>query len=358
MLGAAATPPGADALGLCPPVGLPRFHLVGGPTPLYELSRLRTALGGARNCPRILVKRDDLAGPALGGNKARKLEYVVADAVAHNATHLITVGAVQSNHARITAAAARLAGLSCVLVLSTAEPDPRPQGNLLLDRLFGAEVHLVQPAPDLASANPDEEACITRIVDRLQREGHRPYVIPIGGSTPLGALGYVNAVRELQRQLTELGVAPTRVYFGAGSRGTQAGIVLGRILHGATWVPHGVAVSPGDPEKTARAVGLVAAAAGLLGREVDCTAHDIITHQEYWGSAYGVPTPEGDDAIRLLAKTEAILVDPVYTAKAMAGLLDHVAKRTVGADETVVFIHTGGVPGIFSHADRLAASYS
>ena len=258
----------------------------------------------------------------------------------------------------MTAAAARLAGLSCVLVLATTESDPRPQGNLLLDRLFGAEVHLVPPGPDLVSPNPHEEACIAGIVDHLLRQGHRPYQIPVGGSTPLGTLGYVDAMRELQRQLTELHASPTRVYYAAGSRGTQAGIVLGQMLEGADWVPHGIAVSPGDPAKTLRAVGLVMGAAALLGREVHCAAQDVITHQEYIGTAYGAPTPEADDAVRLLARTETLLLDPVYTGKAMAGLLDHIARRAIHPNETVVFIHTGGVPAVFSHADRLAVSTS
>ena len=228
-------------------MSLPRFPLLRGPTPTYELPRLRAALGGSERCPKILIKRDDLAGPALGGNKSRKLEYVVADALAKHATHLITVGGVQSNHARMTAAAARLAELSCVLVLTAkdAGPAPSPQGNLLLDEVLGAEVHFVPPGPEALGANPHEDKCIAGIVGRLEKEGKRPYVIALGASTPLGVLGYVDAMGELLTQVKELGERPTRLYFGAGSRGTQAGIVLGTVLHGAPWTPHGVAVSPG-----------------------------------------------------------------------------------------------------------------
>src|SRR5208283_1062721 len=150
---------------------LPRFPLVYGPTPVHELPRLRAALGGDGRCPKLFIKREDLAGPALGGNKARKLEYIVADALAHHATHLITVGAVQSNHARITAAAARLAGMSCVLVLTAKESDPRPQGNLFLDEILGAEVHFIPAPQDIFAPNPREDECIARVVSRLESEG-------------------------------------------------------------------------------------------------------------------------------------------------------------------------------------------
>jgi L-cysteate sulfo-lyase len=335
---------------------LPRFQLIYGPTPVHELPRLRAALGGDSRCPRIFIKRDDLAGPALGGNKARKLEYIVADALAHRATHLITVGAVQSNHARITAAAARLAGMSCVLVLTAKESDPRPQGNLFLDEMLGAEVHFVPPGQEMLGTNPHEDECIARIVKRLENEGHRPYIVPLGGSVPLGVLGYVDAMGELAKQLSDMGVRPSRLYYAAGSRGTQAGIVLGTLLHRAPWTPHGVAVSSGDPGKTAHAVELMHDAAKLLGQSITVDQSQVITHQEYYGSGYAVPTREADDAVRLVAKTEAVLVDPVYTGKAMSALIDHVRRGILPPTDTVVFLHTGGVPGVFAQAERLAAS--
>jgi L-cysteate sulfo-lyase len=337
---------------------LPRFPLVHGPTPVHELPRLRAALGGNDRCPKIFIKRDDLAGPALGGNKARKLEYVVADALARKATHLITVGGVQSNHARITAASARLAGLSCILVLNTKESNPRHQGNLFLDDMLGAEVHFVPPGADLFADNPAEKECIARIVSRLESEGHRPYVIALGASTPLGVLGYVDAMGELASQLSDLGVKPTRLYYGAGSRGTQAGVVLGSILHRAPWTPHGVAVSAGDPEKTTHAVALMTDAAKLLGQSINIDRSQVITHQEYYGEGYAVPTKEADDAVRLVARTEAVLLDPVYTGKAMSALIDHARRGIVAPTETVVFLHTGGIPGAFAQAERLAATAS
>lgn len=327
---------------------LPRFPLLHGPTPLHELPRLREALGGRDACPRLLVKRDDLAGPALGGNKARKLEYLVADAVGRGATHLVTVGGVQSNHARMTAAAARLAGLECSLVLTSEEPAPEAAGNLLLDRLLGASVRFVEPGPVPLGENPHEERAIASITAAIEAEGGRPYVIPLGASNALGTLGYVEAVREMDEQLEAMGARADRVYFAAGSRGTQAGLVLGRSLHRSGWTAHGVAVSPGDPGKTAFAVRLVEEAAALLGQRVAVAAHDVVTSQDHYGDGYGIPTPAGLEAIRLAARTEALLLDPTYTGKAMAGLLHDVRRGAIGPDDTVVFLHTGGAPALFA----------
>jgi D-cysteine desulfhydrase family pyridoxal phosphate-dependent enzyme len=335
----------------------PRFPLLVGPTPVQELPRLRAALGGPTRCPTILIKRDDLAGPVLGGNKARKLEYVVADALAQNATTLVTVGAVQSNHARMTAAAARMAGLRCVLVLTANEAGPPPQGNLLLDELLEAEIHLVPPGPDVGP-NPHEEQGVAEVMTRLERKGERPYFIVAGASMPLGILGYVDAMGELAGQLGATGHTATRLYYAAGSRGTQAGIVLGSRIHQTSWVPHGIAVSPGDPDKTTRAIELATGAAEILGSLVRLSRADVITHQEYYGTGYAIPTAEADDAVRLLARTEAILLDPVYTGKAMSGMIDHVRRGQVTPAETIVFLHTGGIPALFAQADRLGTRLS
>jgi D-cysteine desulfhydrase family pyridoxal phosphate-dependent enzyme len=340
-----------------PPIRRPRFPLLAGPTPVHELPRLRAALGGPTRCPTIFIKRDDLAGPVLGGNKARKLEYVVADALAQGATTLITVGAVQSNHARMTAAAARLAGVRCVLVLTSADAGPSPQGNLLLDELLDAEIHLVPPGPE-SGPNPHEEACIARITAALHQQGQHPYFIAMGASSPLGILGYVDAMEELATQLRGMGRTASRLYYAAGSRGTQAGIVLGSRLHQVSWTPHGVAVSPGDPDKTTRAIDMAAAAAEILGSPVRLHHQDIITHQQYYGAGYAIPTPEADDAVRMVARTEAILLDPVYTGKAMSGLIDHVRRGEIAPGETIVFLHTGGVPALFAQADRLGVAVS
>lgn len=326
---------------------LPRVELARVPTPLHEAARLRDALGGPRRCPRLLFKRDDLTDLALGGNKARKLEYLVADARDLGATWLITTGGPQSNHARMTAAAARLAGMGATLVLSG--PGPRDEaGNLLLDRVLGADVVLLDATLEGAALEAAERTAIDGAIDALEQRGERPYIVPLGGSDALGALGYVRAMRELLDQLQAMGATADRLYHASGSRGTQAGLELGVRLFESSCRITGIAVSGGEEEKRARAVELVRDAAALLGERVDVDAAALHTDQRYYGSGYAAPTRGAAEAIRLLARTEGILLDPVYTAKAMAGLLDHVREGVIGADETVVFLHTGGVPGLFA----------
>ncbi|MFP5379095.1 MAG: pyridoxal-phosphate dependent enzyme, partial [Vicinamibacteria bacterium] len=231
---------------------IPRFPLAHLPTPVHDAVRLRDALGGPSRCPRILIKRDDLTALGLGGNKARKLEFLVADALAQGATTLVTTGATQSNHARMTAAAACVAGLRSVLVLTTRVADPPPEGNLLLDKLFGATVHYVE-ATDAMLAVGDDEAVVARVVEEERKAGRRAYVIPVGGSSGIGTLGYVAGSFELMGQLTAMDVRPSRLYYASGSRGTQAGLTLGAKLAGAPYALYGVAVSAGEPEKIARA---------------------------------------------------------------------------------------------------------
>ena len=336
---------------------LPRVALASLPTPLQEARRLRDALGGPARCPRILLKRDDLTGLALGGNKARKLEFIVADALRTQATVLVTTGGVQSNHARMTAAAARMVGLGASLVL-TAAPDERDvQGNLLLDRLFGAEVHFIDAASDpLLATGPDEAATLALVEAELRARGERPYVIPIGGSTPVGALGYVSGTLELLSQLEAEDERPSRLHVACGSRGTVAGLVLGAHLAGAPYRVHGVAVSGGDPAKTERAVEIANQAAALLGSPLRLTPGDFVTDQSQIGPGYGRSTAGCLEAIELLARNEGILLDPVYTGKAMAGLVADIRAGAIGPAETVVFLHTGGAPGLFAHAAELTAA--
>jgi D-cysteine desulfhydrase family pyridoxal phosphate-dependent enzyme len=300
------------------------------------------------------MKRDDLTGLAFGGNKARKLEFLMADAQRAGASIVVTSGAAQSNHARMTAAAARAAGLSCALVLTTRDPDPEVQGNLLLDHLLGAEVHFIAAADDPRFAvPPDEAAQVDAIVRTIAARGERPYVVPIGGSSGLGALGYVAGSLELVGQLAERGEAPTRLYFASGSRGTQAGLELGARLFAAPYALAGVAVSAGEEEKRLRAERLGNEAAERLGVVVRLRAGELVTHQDYIGEGYGMATPGGIEAILMTARTEGILLDPTYTAKAMACLIDHVRRGVVTPDETVVFLHTGGTPALFAHAEVL-----
>ena len=325
----------------------PHLHLAELPTPIYEAARFRDVLGGPARCPRVLIKRDDLTGLGLGGNKARKLEYLVADALAQGATTLITTGAVQSNHARMTAAAACVAGLRCVLVLTTTVDDPALTGNLLLDRLYGASVRLV-PSVDPMLAVGHDEAVVAAVVVEEEAAGRRPYVIPIGGSSGVGVFGYVSGTAELVDQLAKMQVAPTRLYFASGSRGTQAGLTLGAKLCEAPYKVTGIAVSAGEPEKIERARRIANDAAARLGLPERLELPELITDQGYIGEGYGIPTNAGLEAISLLARTEAIVLDPCYTSKGMAALIEHVRTGQVSPADTIIFLHTGGMPAIFT----------
>jgi D-cysteine desulfhydrase family pyridoxal phosphate-dependent enzyme len=327
----------------------PRQRLATLPTPLHELPRLREALGGPAHCPRIVIKRDDLTGLAFGGNKARKLEYLVADVLAVGATRLITAGAAQSNHARMTVAAARLVGLDASLVLTTVDDAPPVQGNLLLDRIMGADIHFVP------SGTNEDEAMAT-LADTLRARGERPYVIPVGGSNAIGTLGYVAATLELLGQMHEQGLAPAALYYANGSRGTQAGLVLGAQIFGAPYAVKGVAVSAGDDVKRQRAVRIANEAADLLGSSLRLTPEDLTNDDGQIGPGYGLSTPACLEAIALLARHEAIFLDPVYSAKAMAGLIGDIRAGQFAPTATVLFLHTGGTPALFAHAAALAAA--
>jgi L-cysteate sulfo-lyase len=326
---------------------IPRYPLAVLPTPITDAVRLRQALGGPGVCPRILIKRDDLTALGLGGNKARKLEFLIADALAQGAHTVVTTGAVQSNHARMTAAAARVAGLRSVLVLTTRTAAPAVEGNLLLDRLFAADVRFVA-AVDPMLAVGDDEAVVAEVVREEAAAGRKAYVIPVGGSSAIGALGYVAGTEELVGQLHAMGVAPSRMYYASGSRGTQAGLTLGAKLHGASYALWGVAVSAGEEEKIERARRVANEAAALLGVSTQLDTRDFFTDQGFIGDGYGIPTAEALDAIDLLAKTEAILLDPVYTSKGFAAFLRHVRAGEIPPGDTVVFLHTGGVPALFT----------
>jgi D-cysteine desulfhydrase family pyridoxal phosphate-dependent enzyme len=325
----------------------PRRLLATLPTPLHETRRLRTAIGGDRKCPRILIKRDDLTTLGLGGNKARKLEYLVADALAQEATTLVTTGAVQSNHARMTAAAACVSGLGSVLVLTATSDNPAIAGNLLLDKLYGATIRLV-PSVDPMLAVGQDEAAVAEVVAEERAAGRVPYVIPVGGSSGVGVCGYIGGSAELVDQLRDDAISPSRLYYASGSRGTQAGLTLGAKLCDAPYRVHGVAVSAGEPEKIERARRIANEAAALLQLAERLELSDLVTDQNFIGAGYGVPTVEGMEAITLLARSEAIVLDPCYTSKAMAALIQHVRTGEIGPEETVVFLHTGGAPAIFT----------
>ena len=267
------------------------------PTPLQEARGLREALGGAKACPRILIKRDDLTSLGLGGNKARKLEYLVADARAKGATTLVTTGAVQSNHARMTAAAACVAGMRCVLVLTATSDAPPIAGNLLLDKLYGASIRLV-PSIDPMFAVGQDEAVVAEVVADERAAGRVPYVIPVGGSSGVGVCGYISGSAELVAQLADAGIAPSRLYYASGSRGTQAGLTLGAKACGASYAVYGVAVSAGEPEKIERAKRIANEAAGLLSLSERLELADLITDQNFIGDGLRHPHPGGPGSDR------------------------------------------------------------
>jgi len=302
------------------------------PTPIEELKRLTAELGG----PRIFVKRDDATGLALGGNKTRKLEFIVADALAADARTLVTAGAAQSNHCRQTAAAAARFGLSCVLVLN-GTPGDRPTANLLLDSLFGAKIVWV-------SDRKDREKAQEAVFRDLQASGDVPYFIPYGGSTPLGALGYAFAVEEVLSQ----GCDPDCFVFGTSSGGTHAGLVLGARIFGFKGRVLGISIDETEAWLKERVSGLAAEASELLGPRIDFSPGEILADDSYCHAGYGVLTDAEKEAVRLFARTEGLLLDPVYTGRAAAGLIDLVRKGHFGLGESVLFWNTGGQPALFA----------
>lgn len=322
---------------------LPRLPLAHLPTPLEPAPNLSTALGG----PTILIKRDDLTGLALGGNKTRKLEYLVADAKRQGATTLITTGSTQSNHCRQTAAAARVSGMRCVLVLNSAGAEPAEQGNYLLDHLLGAEIRLVRD-------QSERELGMEQAADDLRRRGEIPYIIPGGGSNPVGASAYVAAVFEIVHQLEETGRTATRLYTTSStSGGTHAGLALGARLAEAPFEIAGIAIEDNAEAIRQVVVPLANATAAFLESEVRLTAEDLIVDDRFVGPGYAIPTPACLEAITLAARTEALLLDPVYTGKTMAGMIDHIRSGRIGADETVIFLHSGGTPALFAQATEI-----
>jgi len=308
------------------------------PTPVEELSRLREALGRDRrpgSVPRLLIKRDDALAFAMGGNKVRKMRLLARQALDEGADTLVTMGGVQSNHARVTAAMAAATGMRSVLVLNGA-PSSAPNGNALLQRLFGAEIVLV-------GTREEREPMMAEVARRLAREGRRPFIVPLGGSTPDGALAYAQAFMELLEQIEP----PDCIVHATSSGGTQAGLCAGAALAGVRTRITGV--SADDPrdeiERIVRslvpAIGAKVGAPGLLYELTD-------VDDSFVGSGYGIPTPASTEALELAARAEGLLLDPVYTAKAMAMLIAAVRRGAFAQYRTVLFWHTGGVPALFA----------
>lgn len=318
----------------------PRARLCSWPTPLEECPRLSAALGG----PHLWVKRDDLAGLGLGGNKVRKLEYLLGDAIRRGADTVITTGAAQSNHCRLTAAACRRLGLEVTLVLTAGEEATPAQGNLLLDRLYGAEIVPLATDSDEQAAAAMEEAAAG-----LARRGRRPYVIPLGGSNAVGDLGYVSAALEIAGQAQGEGVHFDYLFVTTGSGGTHAGLQLGAALYLPGTAVHGVTISREPGPSAARVDALVAETAALLGLPAN-PAPPAVVHGGYVGEGYAIPTPAGWEAILLAARTEALVLDPVYTGKALSGLIGLIREGRLASASNVLFVHTGGWPGLVAQA--------
>jgi 1-aminocyclopropane-1-carboxylate deaminase/D-cysteine desulfhydrase-like pyridoxal-dependent ACC family enzyme len=249
----------------------------------------------------------------------------------------------------MTAAAARLAGLDVSLVLTTPAAPPAPQGNLLLDRLLGADIHFIP-------TGTSEDTAMAELAETQRAAGERPYVIPVGGSNAIGTFGYVAATLEIVEQLQALGLAPQHLYYANGSRGTQAGLVLGQKLFSAPYTVRGVAVSGGDAVKRRRALQIANEASELLGSATRLADDDLLNDDSQIGPGYGVATAACLEAIELLARHEAIFLDPVYSAKAMAGLIADIRQGQIAATEMVIFLHTGGTPALFAHAETLIAT--
>src|SRR3712207_419466 len=322
----------------------PRIRLGHMPTPLEPMENLTRHLGG----PKLWIKRDDCTGLSTGGNKTRKLEFLMAEAMGLKADIVITQGATQSNHARQTAAAAAKLGLACHILLEdrTGYTDPAytGSGNVLMDRLHGATV---SRRPGGADMRAEMEA----VAEEASSAGRRPYVIPGGGSNPVGALGYVNAALELLAQATQMGLRIDHLVHATGSAGTQAGLVTGLVALNSGIPVLGIGVRAPREKQEANVLALAERTAEHLGLPGIVRAEHVVANCDYVGQGYGIPTRGMVDALRLAAETEGILLDPVYSGKGMAGLVDLVRKGFFPDGSNVVFLHTGGQAGLFAYPD-------
>lgn len=322
-----------------------RIPLAVTPTPLEPMERL----GAHLDIHNLWIKRDDLTGLAAGGNKARKLEYLMAEARNQGADHVITIGGRQSNHCRMTAAAAARLGMGATLVFGDPDPGNRA-GNLLLDEILGAELVF------LGEANLQQmDAGLEREMERLRAAGKKPYAIPIGGSTPLGELGYVTAAREFAGQCTDQACEIDTVVLAVGSAGTAAGLALGLKMFTPRTRMVGVSVSRSVPRLNNLIADMANEIAEMIGVEERVTPDDYDLTDAFVGPRYGVPSAEALSAIRLTAQTEGILLDPVYTGKAMSGLIGLAHEGRFSGSEGVVYWHTGGMPALFAFEEDVVS---
>jgi D-cysteine desulfhydrase len=313
-------------------MNIPRVHFAHLPTRVEDLPRLTEHLAG----PRILVKRDDQTGLAFGGNKTRKLEFLLAEALEQGAKTLITGGALQSNHCRQTAAVAARFGLDCILVLNGEIPD-HPSANLLLDQMFGAEIVTIK---DRAL----RDQTLQQTFDKALDAGRKPYLVWYGGSNPTGALGYAFAMKEFMEQ----NVQADWIVFGTSSGGTHAGLVLGQRVFGYQGKVLGISIDEPEDWLKSRVSALASEASEKMGERIDFAREDVLANEEYCQAGYGVLTDAEREAVKLFAKYEGLLLDPVYTGRAAAGMIDLIRKGFFKKGETILFWHTGGQPALFA----------
>ena len=311
-----------------------KLHLGQFPTPMHHLDNMSRALGRS-----IYIKRDDMTGVSTGGNKVRKLEYLLYDAKEKGADYVLTTGGAQSNHAMLTAACCNKIGIKAILVLKQRGVQGRV-GNLLINELLGADVRFVD-----SDSYDDVYKEMDRIADELRAAGHNPYLVPVGGSVPLGTVGYVDCAREIFAEALEQDIKIDRIVSTAGSGGTLAGLVLGAMLYGDGCKVTGVAVCD-DPFEEITAE-LVNGAAEILGADVRLEPKDIDILR-YYGAGYAKPSKEGLEAIMLMAQEEGLILDPVYTGKAFAGLMHLIRTGKISENETVLFLHSGGTASLFA----------
>lgn len=327
---------------------IPREQVAILPTALEEAPRLRAALGP--DAPRIFIKRDDLTGLAFGGNKVRHLEFRLADMKAKGCDSLVVTNVAQSNHARLHTALAAKHGLTPYIIKIPSHKDDPINGNLLLDHIMGARII---EAPD---ADPDTiSSMLIDLIAKLESEGHTVYNVPNDSFSKIaGSCGYLIGAVEILDQLDTLGASVDHIYLASGT--SSAGLALAGKLLDESYRVHPVSVGQARPEIEHYVCTVANGAAELLGLEARLTPDDISVHDEYIGERYGIPTEAGMEALKLVGRTEGLILDPVYTAKAMSALVDHIRGGRISSDETVVFIHTGGLPITYAYAPEIVAS--
>jgi L-cysteate sulfo-lyase len=328
---------------------MPRVRLAALPTPLEELRNLSAKLNG----PRLLMKRDDMTGLAFGGNKVRKLEFIMADAIKQNADIIITSGGVQTNHGRLTVAAAKKLGLKPVLILTGEEPEEYT-GNLFVDYLLGAEIHFVTADPGLSPAETQKqrrargEAKALEIKAKYEAQGHKCYIVPRGGRMPVATAGYLNATLEMYKQLIEMNTKVNYLVVTTGSTSTTSSLILGSKVFNTGMKVIGISVSRPADECKDRIMEELEKDIAYYGYDVKIDRDELTILDDYIGPGYAIPTSDGIKAIKLLAESEAVMLDYAYTGKGMAGLIDLVKKGYFSKDDVVLFLHTGGTAGLFA----------